>query len=266
MGEAAAVWAAQLAAWAIPDEILAQAPESPWIHPVEMFTVTGEVSDSPSHRRAREVVPAAGTVLDVGCGGGRAAMALVPPAGELLGVDEQTVMLERFAEAAEQRHVAHGEFLGGWPSIAGEVPPADVVVCHHVVYNVADLVPFALALDSHARARVVLELPQRHPLASMAPYWKKFWDLDRPDGPTSQDCLAVVREAGCEAHLEEWVDETWSARSTLSVEQQARFLRIRLCLPEAREPEVVDALQRAGDPPPRRSATVWWDVPPHARG
>lgn len=256
---AAARWADDLAAWAIPPQILAAAPESPWIHPVEMFTVSDTVVDSPSHRTARAAMPDGGSVLDVGSGGGRAALALVPPAAHVTGVDEQQRMLDRFAEAAARAGVASATVLGAWPEVAARAPVADVVVCHHVVYNVADLVPFVRALDEHAVRRVVLELPVTHPLSHLAPYWRRFWDLDRPDGPTADDALAVVREAGVAAHMDVWTDEAYSARASLTPEQQVRFLRIRLCLPESRDPDVAAALAEAGPPAPRRTATIWWD-------
>lgn len=261
MGTTAAQrWSRDLAAWAIPPEILDAAPESPWIHPVEMFTVDADVPDSPSHRRAREVLSSSDSVLDVGCGGGRAAMALVPPAHHLIGVDEQQPMLDRFALAANERGVEHTEVLGVWPEPAGRTPKADIVVCHHVAYNVSDLVPFLRALSEHATRRVVLELPTTHPLTHMAPLWRKFWDLERPSGPTAADCLAVVREVGIDATLETWVDDAFSARARLAPEQQARFVRIRLCLPGSREPDVAAFLATAPPAPPRATATIWWDV------
>ena len=253
-------WAADLAAWAIPDEILAQAPESPWIHPVEMFTVDGDVPDTVSHQRARAALPENGSVLDVGSGGGRAAIALIPPAAHLVGVDEQPRMLERFASAAQDRGVTHEEHLGSWPAIAAQVPAADVVVCHHVAYNVSALVPFVSELSAHARRRVVLELPVRHPLSRLAPYWKAFWGLDRPTGPRAEDCRDVVAESGADAQLEIWDDVAWSARTNLSQEQLARHTRIRLCLPESREPEVLAMMLAQPEPGPRRTATIWWDV------
>jgi SAM-dependent methyltransferase len=87
-------------------------------------------------------------VLDVGCGGGRAAFAVAPPAGTVVGVDHQQGMLDAFAVTADARGLVHREVLGDWPDVAEATPVADVVVCHHVVYNVADLAPFVTALDA----------------------------------------------------------------------------------------------------------------------
>jgi len=264
-------WQADLASWAIPDDILAQAPQSPWIHPVEMFTVDEAIPDSPSGERAREAVFDAvrsdghGLVLDVGCGGGRAAMALVPPATQVLGVDHQPQMLQAFATAAQRRGVAHQEFLGDWPQIQDQVPVGDVVVCHHVAYNVAQIVPFLRALDLHARRRVVLELPVVHPLTHLNPLWKRLWGLDRPTRPTAQDVQAIAIATGLDAHLQTWVDPTWGNRVSLPRADRIRVARIRLCLPEEREDEVATAMDAQGEDQPRSIATLWWDVPASRR-
>jgi len=259
MTSAAQQWSDDLAAWAIPDAILAQAPEDPWVLPPAMFTVVADELTTPSHARSREALPAGGTVLDVGCGGGRASVPLVPPAARLIGVDESAVMLERFAYAAQARGAVHTEVVGRWPDVAAAVPVADVVVCHHVAYNVPDLAPFLQALGSRASRRVVVELPWTHPLSHLAPYWRRFWDLERPDGPTAQDCLAVAQEAGIDARLDVWDDVAFETRTTLTPEEHARVVRVRLCLPEEREPEVAAMLSDAGPAGTRRSATLWWD-------
>ncbi len=260
ISQAAQQWRDDLASWAIPDEIMSAAPESPWIHPVEMFTVQGDVPDSPSHACARAVLPADGSVLDVGCGGGRAAMALVPPAASLVGVDQQPAMLERFAAAAHARGVAVEIVEGDWPAAGTRAPVCDVVVCHHVAYNVADIVPFLHALGEHARRRVVIELPATHPLTHMSPLWQRFWGLERPSRPTCDDLLAVAHEAGIDARLERWSEEPGLGRAAVTPEQQAHFLRIRLCLPADREPEVLAALAEAGPAAAREVATLWWDT------
>ena len=253
-------WRDDLASWAIPDEILSQAPDTPWIHPVSMFTVDDEVADSPSHRAARAALPDQGSVLDVGCGGGRAAMALVPPASMVVGVDHQQGMLDAFADAATRRSVrAHG-ILGDWPAVADSTPECDVVVCHHVAYNVADIGPFLLALDAHARHRVVLELPTHHPLTHLNPLWKQFWNLDRPTSPTAEDLQWIARGLGFDARLEVWHDDTWGRRVALPDAERVRFARQRLCLTEDRDAEVAAALIAQGDSEPREVATLWWDV------
>jgi SAM-dependent methyltransferase len=259
-GGAAQRWERALAAWGIPERILAQAPQSPWIHPVALFVATGQEPDTPSHRTAREALPDGGSVLDVGCGGGRAAFALTPPAALVIGVDHQQSMLTSFAEAAEGRGVEHVEVLGDWPDAAPATPEADVVVCHHVAYNVAALGPFALALTAKARRRVVLELPVRHPLARMAPLWQRFWDLDRPVGPTARDAADVLREAGLAVRLEEWDDPAPPREAAVDPAEQVRYTRVRLCLPADRDPEVAAALAGLGPAGPRRLATVSWDV------
>ena len=255
-----AAWRTDLASWAIPDAILAQAPESPWIHPVAMFTVDDDVPDSPSHAIAREALPNGGSVLDVGSGGGRASMALVPPAAMVVAVDHQQGMLDAYAEAALRRGVRSQTFLGDWPDVADEVPECDVVVCHHVAYNVPDIAPFLQALDSHARGRVVIELPAHHPLSSMNPLWKQFWDLDRPTNPTAEDLLAIARALGFDAHLKAWEDETWGARVTMPDDERVRYARIRLCLTDDRDAEVAAALIAQSDSAPRSVATIWWDI------
>jgi SAM-dependent methyltransferase len=253
-------WRADLASWAIPPEILDQAPEQPWIHPVSMFTVDDDVPDSPSHRLARAALPEAGSVLDVGSGGGRASIALVPPAATLVAVDHQQAMLDAFADAASRRGVQAREVLGDWPAVADRAPECDVVVCHHVAYNVAEIVPFLRALDAHARRRVVIELPAHHPLTHLNPLWKRFWDLDRPTRPTAHDLQAIACAAGFDAQIETWQDETWGRRVALPDDERVRYARIRLCLSQDRDAEVAAALMAEADAAPREVATIWWDI------
>jgi hypothetical protein len=186
-------------------------------------------------------------------------LALVPPAGSLIGVDHQQGMLDAFAEAAAKRGVASEVILGDWPDVADRTPVADVVVCHHVAYNVWELPDFVRALTAHAHRRVVLELPVRHPLTWMNPLWKQFWDLDRPTSPTAgDDALRVIRDAGYAAQLVEFDDVT--ERIPLDPRAQAESACIRLCLPVDRADEVASAVQRADAGMPRRLAAIWWDV------
>jgi len=257
---AAQRWADHLAAWSIPEEILARAPQDPWLLPVELFRVEPDaIADTPSSRVAAAALASGGSVLDLGCGGGRAAFALVPPARLVIGVDRDQSMLDAFARTAGERGVDHRCLLGDWPRIEAEAPVADVVVAHHVAYNVADLGSFALAATRHARQRVVLELPERHPQSRLAPLWRHFWGLERPDGPTAEDALEVLREAGLDPAAMTWQEDA-QRRPDLPQAQRVEFTRVRLCLPPERDREVAAVLDEAGPLSPRQVATIWWDA------
>lgn len=248
-------WATNLADWAIPERILAQAPTSPWIHPPVMFTVPDHIPDSPSHAAARAVEP--GSVLDVGCGGGVAAFALVPPAVAVIGVDHQQAMLDMFESTAAEKGVAAATHLGDWPDVAPQVGRADVVTCHHVVYNVSDIVPFLLALTEHAHRRVVLELPTRHPLSTMSAAWQHFWDIARPTRPTWEDLVQVVADLGFDVQATTWTTE---GGRQLPLDEQVRITRTRLCLPPERDDEVAAFLTDHPMTAARELAALWWDA------
>ena len=260
MGAADERWAEQLAAWAIPDEILRLATADPWKLRPSVFgagtPADGPPPDTPSARLALEALVAGGSVLDVGVGAGGASLHLAPPAALLIGVDEDEDMLDAFSARAVERGVATKTFHGRWPDVAAAVPVADVVMCHHVFYNVPDLRPFALALTDHARRRVVVEIGAKHPVSGTNPLWKHFWGLDRPQGPTADDALAVLAEAGIEARSERDVRPAW--RSEASPER-VEFLTRRLCLPPERAPEVEEALARFPEPAEREVVTIWWE-------
>jgi SAM-dependent methyltransferase len=245
---AAQRWTSLLASWALPDEIVAQAPASPWAHDPATFAVDDTLErETVATRLAREVLPSTGgSVLDVGCGGGRSSLALAPPASLLIGFDESTRMLEQFATAAGNAGVAHRSIQGRWPHDAHVAPVADVVVCHHVFYNVPDLTDFAQALTAHARLAVVAVLPPRHPLSSMNAAWKHFWNLDRPTGPTDDDAVAVLREMGVEPEIVRAPRGRLSA-ATSDPASQVAAARRRLCLHADRDAEIAAFL--AANPP-----------------
>lgn len=216
-----------------------------------MFVVDeGEPPDLPSRRMARAALPDGGSVLDVGCGGGAASLALVPPAGRVIGVDERAAALDDLAAACTARAVACQPIVGGWVAVAHEAPIADVVVCHHVFYNVADLEPFVSALTEHARYRVVVELSAAHPLAYLGPLWLRFWGLDRPAGPVAAEALEVLRELGVEPEVAVGHRPAGHWRTP---QQQVHLARKRLCLPASRDAEVAEALREL----PPASDEVW---------
>lgn len=258
-------WADALGEWAIPEEILRQAPESPWFHDPATFAADEEMDTrTVSYQKAREALASAplghGSVLDVGCGGGRSSLGLTPEATHITGVDGNERMLAGFAAAAAARGLSHAEVQGQWPGSASQVDTHDVVVCHHVLYNVAGIEPFVRALHAKARRRVLVELTTDHPSSMMNAAWQHFWNLDRPTRPTSADARAAIA-----AIVDKAVGYHVSPRAPLAAAVidpvlRAAFLRRRLCLAATRDSEI---LQWLGSHPldrARDAATIWWDT------
>lgn len=246
MTEAGERWRSQLLEWAIPDAIVAQAEVPPWAHDPATFAMDDTVDPaSPIHEMARELLPAqGGSVMDVGCGGGRSSLPLVPRATRLVGVDENPAMLARFAQAAAELGADFEEVQGRWPDVAitreregRPIVPCDVVVCHHVFFNVPDLEPFVVALTAGARLGVVVVLPHRHPLSAWNEAWKHFWDLDRPHGPTSDDAVAVLRALGIDPEVAV-VPRPPMTRLADDPGALVVSARRRLCLPASRDDEI----------------------------
>lgn len=252
-------WSNQLASWALPDSVLARAPESPWSFDVGVFEAQARRAldvATVSQRLAAESLPANGDVLDVGAGVGAGSLPLAPRARLLTAVDASPSMLARFAALAAELGVDHREIAGSWPAAAVEAPVADVVVCHHVFYNVADLAPFVSALTRHARRAVVCEMTAVHPQSALSGLWLRFHGLRRPTGPTAEDLVAALGECGLEPEVHRWESpRRWSDHDRATA---VASVRRRLCLPPERDPEIDDAL---GDPPvlaPTRLVTLRW--------
>ncbi|WP_214406477.1 class I SAM-dependent methyltransferase [Pseudonocardia lacus] len=252
MGEAAENWARLQRGRGIPAEILAKATRSPWHHDPAHFLPPDVPADTPSRRAALGLLGEGGSVIDVGCGGGDASLALVGAVTEVTGVDQQADMLEVFSTAATAKGLVTRTVEGRWPDVAEEAGTADVVVSHHVLHNVVDLPPFLLALGAAARRGVVVEMLGQHPMAWLDPLWERFHGLRRPRPATTDDALAVLAELGIAPTVERW-------ERTAPPRQDPAVVTQRLCLPPEREPEVDAALDELVRP--RVAATLSWVSP-----
>lgn len=255
-------WQQELAAWAIPERILAQAPEDPWTLPVALFE-PGHSGLTLSHDCALEALAQGGKVLDVGAGRCAMSLPLRPPADRIVAVDSQPAMLENSP--------ADITVVGPWPEAAAEAGPADVVVCGHVLYNVPDLAPFIEALDHAARRRVVIEITRSHPRDRPLEraLWKHFWDLQRPTGPSWEQALEVIRDCGIDPRVQLW--ESQQRGGFTDLDGLVAFMRRTVCLDHSRDDEVRSivlqhAVERDGgwrlSAEPRQLVTIWWDPYP----
>lgn len=252
------VWRELLAGRAIPDSITAASPYDPWRHEPARFEPPAEPADTPSRDAALAFLGAGGgTVLDVGCGAGAAGVALAGSVTHLTGTDISPEMLAAFELSCSARGIPHRAVLGAWPDTAAEAGPADVVVCHHVGYNTAELAPFVTALDAAARRGVVLELHDEHPMAWLDPLWEQLHGLRRPRAATADDALAVLRGVDIEPREVRWRRPS----KPRDPEEELQFASRKLCLPPERSDDLAAAL---ADLPPRHRQVVTFSwVPRH---
>jgi SAM-dependent methyltransferase len=267
LGELLAKWRRDLEAWAIPAEIRAAVTEDPWVLPRPVFArradrVSSEPS-GPSYERAWAALEPPGAVLDVGAGAGAACLPLLPRTTELTAVDSDEGMLELLARRAADRGVSARTVPGTWPEVAARVPAADVVTCHHVLYNVPGLEPFVTALTGHARRLVVAETTAGHPLVTLNELWLRFHGVRRPQAPAADDLLRILTAMGLEPGHQRW--HRPSAVDYESFEELTEVTRRRLCLPPERAGEVAQALAEAGPDKAigqasagREVVTIWW--------
>jgi precorrin-6B methylase 2 len=241
-------WREDLAKWAIPDHILAAAPESPWRMPREVFLRRAQrrIAEpaGPTYRLALDALGAGGSVLDVGAGAGATSLPLASALRRATAVDTDQGLLEAYGGRATRLGIPADLVAGRWPDVAERVPPADVVVCGHVLYNVPDLGPFAEALTVHARRLVVVEITEQHPLTPLNPLWERFHGITRPDRPTAQDAVAALRELGLRPAVTRWRSAAEPDYATL--DELAESTRRRLCLPTKAFDAVRAALSEAG--------------------
>ena len=136
------------------------------------------------------------TVLDVGGGAGRFAIALALRRGAAVTVvDPSPSMLEQLeASVSEIGGVNVTGVNSGWES--ARVDSADLVLCSHVVYGVADVRPFVQKLQDHARRRVVLVSFVDSPQAGVAPLWEPVYGEERVNLPALPELMNALWEMG----------------------------------------------------------------------
>lgn len=254
-------WRAELEAWRLPDALLEAAPEDPYRFDAKLLARDPrDPRTTPTGQQVLAWLPAEGaTLLDVGCGPGAVSAAFTGRAA-VTGVEPQPHL------AAAARAAGLSVVEGRWPDIAGTVAPADVVLCSHVLYDVANIGPFVTALHDHAGAAVVCEMTATHPWTRLAPLYRDLHDLDRPAGPTAQQAAAAIREAlDVDVEIQGWHRP---AAAYPDLATLVAHTRRQLCVAPDRDAEVESALRRHVDidVQPDGSvltgtvdlATLWW--------
>jgi 2-polyprenyl-3-methyl-5-hydroxy-6-metoxy-1,4-benzoquinol methylase len=262
-------WREDLAAWAIPSEILDQAEESPYGWPEALWKrrasrALDRGEWTPTTERVAELAGSGGSILDIGAGTGRASLPLARAGHPVTAVERNAGMLRGLREMAAGSPVTIVE--GSWPEVGEEVGTHDVAMCAHVVYDIADIGPFLRTMAKRARRGVVVELTAHHPWSHLTPYYLALHGLQRPAGPTAEDLAEVVsEEVGVKPSLERWErpPDLWFESREEILELYGR----RLVVPRRRWDELGEVLEPdiisrdegfVLGSEPRVFATVWW--------
>ena len=266
---AAVRWRELLEAWALPPDLLAAVPDSPYEWPAGLWRRGGMEAwvETPTNRAVSALLPPGGSLLDVGAGTGRASLRFATRGYAVTAVEPNPKRAAALREEAAATEAEVRLIEGAWPEAAAQAGRHDVALAAHVAYDVADLAPFLGALHGAARVGVVLETGERHPWSGLAAYYRALHGLDRPRGPTAGLLVEVVEEVlGVSPQVERW--EGRSRLRFADLQELVDLYRRRLLVPAERAGEVADLLapdvvEQGGWLSLRDDAgvvTVWWRV------
>jgi FkbM family methyltransferase len=208
-------------------------------------------------------------VLDVGAGAGRHVLSVAPRVQQVTAVEPSPAMREQLALGVAEAGLTNVTVVpAAWPD--AEVEPADVVICSHVVYFVADIEAFMRRLRAATRrvATVVVRYQQRElPTLEL---FQRIWGEPRCLEPTFADLYGVA----CQLHL--WAHASpvpFSGGQPLgfsSLEQAVNAVRADLLNPQGPEAERIireylneRLINRGGtyvwDQRPTYAGVLWWE-------
>ncbi|MGB8343996.1 MAG: class I SAM-dependent methyltransferase [Ktedonobacteraceae bacterium] len=152
-------------------------------------------------RLQREATPEM-TVLDVGAGTGRFALALAPQARQVIAVEPNASMLDYLRREASARGIGNITYYQTtWQDAPADLA-ADFVICSHVLYPIRDIVPFLEKLRAATRLACYIYLRAASIDAITAPLWRHFHDQERRGPPGYIHALDVLYEMGIYANVE----------------------------------------------------------------
>lgn len=218
-----------------------------------------------------ELTESCDSLLDVGGGAGRFAVALALGGKPATVVDSSESMLEQLRDAAADAGIADSvtAVLADWESAAPN--PADAVLCSHVVYGVADIAPFIRKLTAHARRRVVMLSFVDSPQASVAPLWEPVHGERRVNLPALPELMNVLWEMGVYPSvrmLTPTPPQSFESEESAADELARRLFAGENADARARlQSAASDFLERTADgglriigAKPSRQGAIWWDA------
>ena len=135
------------------------------------------------------------TALDVGAGAGRLALPMALKCRHVNVVEPSDSMISQLNESAAEAGIENVSVTqAAWEN--AEVETADVVLCAHVVYGVADIEPFIRKLEAHAKSLVVLLAFVESPMNRISRFWQPVHGEERIDMPALPELVNALWEMG----------------------------------------------------------------------
>lgn len=142
------------------------------------------------------------SLLDVGAGTGRFALAFAPHVRQVTALEPNGAMLGFLrAEIAARGLDTITTVQSSWEDAPADLR-AEIVICCHVLYPILDIVPFLQKLRQATRRACYLYLRATHIDALTAPLWKHFHGDERRQMPGAIHVLDVLYELGIYAGVE----------------------------------------------------------------
>jgi ubiquinone/menaquinone biosynthesis C-methylase UbiE len=200
------------------------------------------MNDPEVERLAREVTPLT-TLLDVGGGAGRFALPLALRCRHVTVVEPSPGMGASLNRLARKTGIENVTLVASrWAE--AEVEPADVVLCAHVIYMIADIRPFVRKLVRHARTKVCMPTFMRPPTSRFAPFWPWVHGETQHEVPGAAAFMQVLWEMDIYPQLEMF--EPQPPRTFKSWPRALEMLRQRLFVtPDTEKDALLQQAMRA---------------------
>jgi SAM-dependent methyltransferase len=134
------------------------------------------------------------TLIDVGAGAGRYAAPLADRLDWITAIEPSQGMRDLIPEKENMTVIATG-----WEH--AEAAPADLVICCHVLYGVADAPTFIAKLEAAATERVFILLRHGQLLTAADPIWELMTGTRRARQPEFGDLWNLLLQMGIEADV-----------------------------------------------------------------
>lgn len=160
------------------------------------------VTHDPLYLKLRGVVTPRTSVLDVGAGTGRFALALAPLALQVIAVEPSVSMLNFLQQDAAEQGITNISYIPTTWQDAPDDLSAAIVICSHVLYPIRDIVPFLAKLCAATRHTCFIYL-RATPLDAVTSHlWQYFHGDERCLMPEYIHALDVLYEMGIYANVE----------------------------------------------------------------